>query len=198
MSEVTRRELLRAVAAGVVASQALDAGAAAHVHHAVEEEKQAAGEYKPKALNEHEYRTLQRLADLIIPPDAESGGGVAGGAPEFIDLLCSQNEELAAIYTGGIGWLDAESRRKNGADFVDAGAAGQTGILDLIAYRKNESPALGPGVRFFRWARMMVVDAFYTSRAGIKDLGFMGNTVLSEFKVPGEIVEWAVKRSPLG
>lgn len=196
MSEVTRRDLLRAAAAGLLAAGTLDAQAAAHVHHTVEEEKDTAGEYKPKALNEHEYKTLRRLADVIIPPDAQSPGGVAGGAPEFIDLLCGQNEELAAIYTGGLAWLDRESRKRNGAEFLDAAPGQQAAILDLIAYRKNESPELGPGIQFFRWARMMVVDAFYTSRAGIKDLGYMGNTVLSEFKAPPEALEYALKRSP--
>ena len=70
-------------------------------------------------------------------------------------------------------------------------------MLDLIAYRKNESAELGPGIKFFEWARKMVVDAYYTSPIGIKDLGYMGNTALSKFEVPQEAIDYALKRSPV-
>ncbi len=71
-------------------------------------------------------------------------------------------------------------------------------MLDLIAYRKNETPELAAGIRFFVWARRMAVDAYYTSAAGIKELGYMGNKGMKEFKVPQEAIDYAVKRSGLG
>jgi hypothetical protein len=55
---------------------------------------------------------------------------------------------------------------------------------------------LNPGIVFFEWARNMVVDAFYTSKTGMADLGFLGNGAMSEFRVPQEAVEYALKRSP--
>jgi gluconate 2-dehydrogenase gamma chain len=69
-------------------------------------------------------------------------------------------------------------------------------MLDLIAYRKN-AEELGPGVRFFDWARMMVVDAFYTSKAGIKDVGYLGNKGMTKFEIPREAIDYALKRSPV-
>jgi hypothetical protein len=42
----------------------------------------------------------------------------------------------------------------------------------------------------------MVTDAYYTSPIGIKDIGYMGNTAVSEFHVPEEAVQYALKRSP--
>jgi hypothetical protein len=44
----------------------------------------------------------------------------------------------------------------------------------------------------------MVVDAYYTSPAGVKDIGYMGNTVVGTFSVPQEAVDYALKRSPFG
>ena len=41
----------------------------------------------------------------------------------------------------------------------------------------------------------MTVDAYYTSAAGIKEVGFMGNKWLTEFKVPQGAIDYAVKRS---
>jgi hypothetical protein len=42
----------------------------------------------------------------------------------------------------------------------------------------------------------MTVDAYYTSAAGIKEVGFMGNRAIKEFKVPQEAIDYAIKRSP--
>jgi len=196
MSELSRRDLLQSIALSVTLG-GLSPAAAQHVHSLAAEEKTATGVYKAKALNPHEYHTLEKLADLIVPADDKSPGAVASGACEFIDLLASQNPRLLDIYTGGIAWLDQAMRRRYSTDFVSAKANQQTALLDLIAYRKNESSELGPGILFFDWARRMVVDAYYTSPAGIKALGYMGNTSVSKFEVPQEAIDYAVKRSPV-
>ena len=95
--------------------------------------------------------------------------------------------------------FDNESRRRYGStDFLSAGLDKQTALLDLIAYRKNESPELGPGIRFFDLARRMIVDAFYTSPAGIEAVGYKGNQAVSHFEVPTAAIGYALKRSGLG
>jgi gluconate 2-dehydrogenase gamma chain len=196
MSDVTRRDLLQRIALSFTAGQ-LSLEAAQHVHGVAADEKTAHGVYKPKGLNAHEYKTLEKLADYIVPADGGSGGAVAAGAPEWIDLMASENPQLLAIYTGGIAWLDHAMERRYTADFLSASAEQRTAMLDLIAYRKNESPELGPGIKFFEWARKMVVDAYYTSPIGIKELGYIGNTALSKFEVPQEAIDYALKRSPV-
>jgi gluconate 2-dehydrogenase gamma chain len=196
MSELSRRDLLQSIALSVTLG-GLSPAAAQHVHSLAAEEKTSTGVYKTKALNPHEYQTLEKLADLIVPADEKSPGAVASGACEFIDLLASQNPRLLEIYTGGIAWLDQSMKRRYSTDFVSAKPSQQTALLDLVAYRKNESPELGPGILFFDWARRMVVDAYYTSPAGIKAIGYMGNTSVSKFELPQEAIEYAVKRSPV-
>src|SRR5689334_9624878 len=196
MSELSRRDLLQSIALSVTLG-GLSPAAAQHVHNLAADEKASTGVYKAKALNPHEYQTLEKLADLIIPPDEKSPGAVASGACEFIDLLASQNPRLLGIYTGGIAWVDQAMKRRYSADFVRAKRNQQTALLDLIAYRKNESQELGPGIEFFEWARRMVVDAYYTSPIGIKAIGYMGNTAVAKFEVPQEAIDYAVKRSPV-
>ena len=196
--ELSRRALLRSVGAALAAGQVLDAQEVEHMHEAAAQER-AAGPYKPKALTAHEYATLQRLSDLIIPADERSPGALAAGAADFIDFLCAASDEMRDIYSGGILWLDeAMKRRNHSADFLSSPPARQTALLDLIAYRKNASPELNPGIRFFTWCRRMVADAYYTSPIGYKEVGYMGNTALSHFSVPPEALEYALKRSPLG
>src|SRR5438067_1855719 len=196
MSDVTRRDLLRSIALSVTLG-GLEAEAAQHVHNMAAAEKAATGAYKPKAFTDHEFQTLQKLADYIVPADEVSPGASQAGCADFIDLLASQNPELAAIYTGGILWLDGAMQRRYSTDFLRAKPGDQTAMLDLIAYRKNESDELGPGIRLFDWARKMVVDAFYTTPVGIKDLGYAGNTAVTKFEIPQVAIDYALKRSPV-
>jgi gluconate 2-dehydrogenase gamma chain len=193
MSESTRRDWLALAGASYLAG-GLDLEAAQHVHKAAA--NPAGGPHAPRFFQAHEYNTLRVLADLIIPADSESKGALDAGAPEFIDLLCSQNAELASIYTGGLGWLESTMKRRYSAGFVEANGEQRLEMLNLIAYRKNNSPELGPGIRFFTWARKMVVDAYYTDPAGIAQVGYMGNSAMTTFQVPAEAIEYAIKRSP--
>ena len=115
---------------------------------------------------------------------------------EFIDVMVTQSRSMAALYTGGLGWIDAQMVKRCGKRFVDAAPAEQTALLDQFAWRRNTSPELAPGIEFFEWLRKMTVDAYYTSKAGIAELGFKGNGARSTFDVPAEAIEYALKRSP--
>src|SRR5437899_5851011 len=95
---ITRRDILRTLAFGAVAGsmlQVIPAEAAEYVHQMVHKEKAAvpAGSYTPKYFSAVQYATLLFLCDAIIPKDEKSGGAVEAGAPEFIDLLTSENPE---------------------------------------------------------------------------------------------------------
>lgn len=192
MSEgIERRTLLVQIAAAALAGP-VGVAQAQHVHQAAAEATaKTTGVYSPKALTKHEYETLHALCEMIVP------GASKGGAAEFVDILSSQNAELLAIYTGGLAWLDQYSRGRHGSSFLALSTQDRTAVLDQIAYRRNETPELAPGVRFFIWARRLTVDAYYSSAAGIKEVGFMGNRAVKEFVVPQEIIELAVKRSGL-
>jgi gluconate 2-dehydrogenase gamma chain len=193
----TRREILRNIAMGVtLAGMPLEA--AQHVHEAAAEQtKKTAGVYKPKLFNAHDYATLRRLAELIIPADDVSGSAVEAGAPQFIDLIASNNQDIGLRLGGGLAWLDRQTEAKHGKGFVDCTPAQQTEMLDRIAFREKAGPEMGPGVEFFRWMRRLTADAFYTSPIGIKDVGYVGNKGMTTFQVPASALEYAAKRSGL-
>src|SRR5436189_2905002 len=120
LQDVSRRDLLR-VTLTTFGVSVVSAEAAQHVHNAVNDVKRTApGAYKPKCFTVSEYKTLQRLADLIVPADEKSKGALEAGAPEFIDFLSSQCKELAEIYTGGFAWLDHEMTKRYSVSFVAA------------------------------------------------------------------------------
>jgi hypothetical protein len=197
MSEITRRDALRRVALAIAATGFIDRVSAQEVHqHAAQ--AAAAGSYEPTAFDGHQFHTLERLTDLIIPVENGAPGALAAGAPAWIDMLAGANPELKQIYVDGFQWLDGAARQRGATDFASATPAQQTMLLDEIAYRRNESPALAPGIRFFTWVRRMTVDAFYTSPIGIKDIDYRGNTALTSYPEPVEAIAFALKKSGLG
>ena len=199
MSEISRRDVLRRIGAALVATGAIDRISAQEVHQiAWSSQAASAGTYTPKALSDHEYRTLEKLTDFIVPVESGKPGAVAAGAAAWIDMLASENAQLKDIYTKGIVWLDAALKERGSVDFLAAAAADQTALLDRIAYRRNSSPELDPGIQFFTWARRMTVDAFYTSEIGIADIDYRGNRPQVTYPEPTEAIAYALKRSGLG
>src|SRR5216110_595320 len=106
---ISRRDILRTLAVSAAGSvlKVIPAEAAEYVHQMVHKEKAAApaGAYTPKYCSASQYATLAFLCDTIIPKDEKSGGAVEAGAPEFIDLLTSENPEYQLRLGGGSsGW----------------------------------------------------------------------------------------------
>jgi gluconate 2-dehydrogenase gamma chain len=185
---ISRRDILRTLAVSAVGGsvlQVIPAEAAAYVHQMVRQEKASspAGKYLPKYFSAHQYATVTALCDMIIPKDERSGGAVEAGAPEFIDLLTSENEKYALRLGGGLFWLDSFCTDRFGNVFLECTAEQKSEVLDLIAYRENarQDHALSQGVAFFALLRSMTCDGFYTSKIGIADLEYIGNTSVREF-----------------
>jgi hypothetical protein len=197
MSDITRRDVLRRLGLTLMATGVLDRVSAQEVHQ-MAAASQAGAAYTPKALSDHAYGTLVRLTDLIIPVENGKPGAVAAGAAAWIDMLASENPQLKEIHTSGLAWLDEAMKKRSATDFVSASPADQTALLDLIAYRRNQSPELNPGIQFFTIARRMTVDAFYTSEIGIADIDYQGNRPQLTYPAPVEAIAYALKKSGLG
>ncbi len=191
---VSRRAVLKSLGMGAVAGSVLRViplEAAAYAHSVIGAEKADAGGYAPKFFDAHGYKTLQTLCEAIFPADADSGGAIEAGAPEFIDLVTSENSGFQTKLGGGMQWLDATCTSRYGKAYLESAAGQQKEILDLIAYRKNgeDDASLTQGVEFFSLLRNLTADGFFTSKIGIKYLGYKGNTFVPEFPgcppVPG-------------
>ena len=185
---ISRRDILRTLAvtaAGGTVLQVIPTEAAAYVHQMVRKEKAAApaGKYTPKYFSAPQYAALIALCDAIIPKDEKSGGAVEAGAPEFIDLLTSENEKYQLRLGGGLFWLDGFCSDRYGKAFLECAPEQKKEVLDLIAFRKNakQNLALSQGVAFFAFLRRLTCDGYYTSKIGVADLGYIGNTSLHEF-----------------
>jgi gluconate 2-dehydrogenase gamma chain len=192
--EPTRRAILKSLTIGAAASSVLRViplQAAEYAHHLIDDEKSAALPYAPKFFDPHQYKTLQALCETILPADADSGGALEAGAPEFIDLLTSENEHYQKTLGDLLKWIDATCTARYGKVWVDCTTEQQKEILDLVAFRKSadgDETLLEP-VESFSFLRNFTADGFFTSKIGIKYVGYKGNTFLTEFPgcppVPG-------------
>src|SRR5258708_23391477 len=132
---VTRRDIWKTLAMGGVGGsvmQVIPAQAAEFVHQAVRKEKAVspAGKYTPKYFSAHQYETLNWLCDAIIPKDDHSAGAVDAGAPEFIDLLTSENEAYQLRLGGGLLWLDSFFADRYAKSFMECAPPTRTQVLD--------------------------------------------------------------------
>jgi gluconate 2-dehydrogenase gamma chain len=196
MSNISRRDILKSLTMGTVAGSVLrviPVQAAEHAHRMVAQDKanSSKGDYVPKFFTPHQYQTLRALCQTIIPADADSGGAIEAGAPEFIDLVTSENPEYQLALGGGIMWLDHACLNRYGKTYLESAPQQQKEILDLIAYCANgeKDPGLTQGIESFAVLRSLTVDGFFTSKIGIEYLKYIGNTALASFPgcppVPG-------------
>ena len=84
MSDITRREALNRLAVAFAAAGVIDQLTASDLHAAVLQSTAGGGPYAPKALDAHQFLTLSRLTDLIIPVEDNRPGAVQAAVPAWI------------------------------------------------------------------------------------------------------------------
>lgn len=202
MDEVGRRGILKLfgsvpLAAGFALTEAQAQTAAQRARREATGGKAAPG--APKFFTPHEWATVRVLADIVIPRDERSGSATDALVPEFMDYIMSdplaeprQRERNQTRMRGGLAWLDRECVKRFGKSFLDAGETERKPVLDDIAYpaRAEEKPELGPGVAFFTAFRDLTAAGFWSSKMGVEDLQYTGNTFVAEWKgCPPEVLE---------
>jgi hypothetical protein len=145
-------------------------------------------EYWPLMFTDALRREAAALCDVILPADERSPAASALGVQDFIDEWVSapypENTADRPVILEGLAWLDEESVRRYGRGFADAGAAEKAALCSELAAPAPDASELAPGSRFFRKFRSLVASGFYTTPAGMKDLGYVGNVPLAKFDGP--------------
>lgn len=117
--------------------------------------------WTPKALSPDQARTLDAVAETIIPATDTPGARVAG-VPQFVDRALADYCEAAdaAAIKAGLDQLDAEARRLGGA-FAALPAAQQRALLEDY----DRGTAKGAGA-FFPVLKDLVTAGYFTSEVG--------------------------------
>lgn len=198
MTDIGRRGLLKLLgtaplAAGLTATETAEAAPLppeALVVQAAQGVSRAAGKaYTPQFLTSHEYATARVLADIIIPRDERSGSASEAGVPEFMDFMMvdpqispSDREERQVAMRGGLAWLDLECADRFAKTFIECTEAERTNVIDDIAWPRKARPEYEQGAAFFSDFRDFTASGFWSSRPGVQDLQYQGNTFVAEWK----------------
>ena len=198
MATVNRRDMLR-----LLASAPLAAGfrwteaeeSAAHGLAQAARTAAAGGRYTPTFFNAHEYETVCVLADVIIPKDERSGSATDAGVPEFIDFIMRdepvlpEESDRQTAMRGGLAWLDLECQRRYDKTFLGCNDTERAGVLDDIAWPVPDPdpgapppvPDFAPGRAFFFSFRDLTASGFWTTKAGMADLQYVGNRYVAQW-----------------
>lgn len=177
-----RRELVRMLAAAPLAGlewSPVDVQRAAQAVAALRRRGQA---FQPQFFTAHEYRTVRILVDLVIPRDERSGSATDAGVPEFMDFIMTDQKSQQTAMRGGLAWLDTECRERFGKDFAELDDAQRRTMLDDIAWPAKARPEMSQGAAFFNRFRDLTATGFWSSKMGVEDLGYMGNTAVADWK----------------
>ena len=138
--------------------------------------------YEPKHFTAHEWDTVRLLVDLIIPKDDRSGSATDAAVPEFMDFMLGDDPDLETPIRGGLAWLDHECDDRWSKTFVACSDAERIALLDDIAWPKKAKPQHAAGVAFFNSFRDLTASGFFSSKLGVQDLRYLGNTFVAEWK----------------
>lgn len=187
MTDLNRREALQVMGVASLAAAfdwtpAQSSHAAARVRTALAE-RATDTPFAPSFFTAHEFETVRTLVDVIIPKDERSGSATDAGVPEYMDFLMtdgSDNQRIAM--RGGLAWLDIQTRRRFKKAFRECVEEERKAVLDAIAWPAKAAPDMSQGVAFFNSFRDLTASGFFSSKMGVEDLQYQGNTFVAEWK----------------
>lgn len=142
-----------------------------------------------KFFTPHEMATIAVLSDIIIPADDISGSATEAGVPDFIEFMVKDRPQNQIPMRGGLRWLDVQCMNAFDKPFKDCSAGQQIEMVDKIAYPEKAKPEFRQGVSFFTLMRNLTISGFYTSKIGLKDIGYQGNVPNQWNGVPEDVLK---------
>jgi hypothetical protein len=193
VSKVDRRTALTWI--GVVGAAAAAAGAGVVIYNHQGGGPKGGGEAKgygtdpklnppvkaawPRILTKDQLQTAAILADYILPASGTAPSASSLGIPDFVD------EWVSAPYPDQV---------KDRSLIVDGLNALGPKVLKADAAARTAAMAALPGSDFFKKFRALTVGAYYTTEAGFKDLGFIGNVARASDPGPSDEVKAVLER----
>ncbi len=137
----------------------------------------------------HEMATITLLADIIIPRDEKSGSASDAKVPEFIEFIAKDIPEHQLPLRGGLRWLDVQCATRYGQPFAACTPQQQLEMVTNIAYPQRATRDMLPGVAFFNRMRDLTATGFFTSKMGMADIGYVGNSPNRWAGVPADVLQ---------
>jgi len=120
--------------------------------------------WMPSALTPDQARTLDAMAELIVPA-TDSPGARDAGVPAFVDRTVGGYCEAAEaeMIRKGLARADADAKAAHGKAFADLAPAAQTALLTRY---DQEAAATKGKPHFFGTLKTYVLIGYFTSQKG--------------------------------
>jgi hypothetical protein len=190
--QLTRREMLQRLLAGVGAGAAWPLAAASHPIHELlrndavleEAEKLGARDWKPLFLNAQQNESLIAIAESIVP------GSTKAQVNRFIDLLLSvETDEHKKEFVDALTAFEAEAQNRFAKNFPALDESQKSQLLteaSATPAKKNSGAAEAGEKRaglheHFENLKGWISGAYYSSETGMKELGWTADRVFASF-----------------
>jgi Gluconate 2-dehydrogenase subunit 3 len=138
------------------------------------QQKAAVTAAAPEFLDAHQTKTLEALAEAIVP------GSTGARVGPFLDqLLAVESAENQRAFLGALGAFDMAAIAKHGTPWIAITASEQDALLQQASTAAQTS-ALGG---HFQNLKGWIAGAYYSSEPGMRELGWTGNMFHQE--LPG-------------
>lgn len=146
------------------------------------------GDVWPLTLTDAQRRTASALCAAIIPADDQSPSAADLGVHDFIDEWISapypRQQAQRQPILDGLAWINTESQRRFTKNFEELNERQVSAILDDICHQPDAKPEFAEPAKFFARYRDLTAGGFYTTPEGMRDVKYVGNVPLAEFKGP--------------
>ncbi len=140
-------------------------------------------------FSDSELGTLATLCDIILPATANFRSASEAEVPEFIEFMAKDFPPHQLPLRGGIMWLDSFANRSFNKSFNTCSPEEQLQLIDQIAYPEEENSPMAPGIAFFALMRNLTLTGYYTTKEGLEELGYVGNTPGVWDGVPEDVLQ---------
>jgi len=143
----------------------------------------------PRIMSAAQLQAAALMSDFILPASATAPAATALGVPDFLNEWVSAPypDQLKdkAIILDGLEALRLRAQRDHGKELTELAAADRAALLQALATAKPKTT----GRAFFKRLRALVVGAYYTTPAGFKDIGYIGNVPRTSDPGPSDEVK---------
>jgi hypothetical protein len=145
----------------------------------------AAGDYKLQFFTPEEHDLLDRVMEMNIPADGQSGGAHAANVSLFADRIVSTGSAVANVNLFANQMVSSDSQKsewRRGLQLLKEEAAKSSLAEALARASAGEAKPQTDLERFFVTQKQMTLVGYYSSEIGIhQDLEYQGNTYVYDF-----------------
>ena len=146
--------------------------------------------FSRKCFSDNEMKTIKEVCNLILPPN-EFGSIEEAEVPELIEFMAKDIPSYETPIKKGLLNLDQISKSMYQKSFVECDKNQQKFFLDDMAYPDLElsNSDQKDEVQWCSLMRNLTMTGYYTSRVGIEELGYKGNTPNIWDGVPQDVLD---------